>query len=245
MIQKLLSALAVLSAASVSLTAQESSALRAEIRMLAFNPDLQQKEAYAHDPVPDVSTPGVSAPIKTYLNHEFSTVTLKSRKIVFTTKADRGSMKNEADVIGEVTLPEGANSAILLCLPGKAGEGARCRFMAINDSKKAFPVGSFHATNLSALPVKIVLEKKAIDFKPGQVVLIEDPPVGEGGQTAMRTFVSKNNAWVPVSTGLWPHPGQARSVLILFQNAASGNIQLRAFDDVPPRTPPAAAARTP
>jgi hypothetical protein len=80
---------------------------------------------------------------------------------------------------------------------------------------------------------------------PANLVLIEDPPVGDGGQTGMRTFVFKNNAWVPVSTGLWPHPGQARSVLILFQNPSSGNIQLRGFDDVPPRAPQAAAARTP
>jgi hypothetical protein len=52
--------------------------------------------------------------------------------------------------------------------------------------------------------------------------------------TGMRTFFSRGNA-CPVSTGLWPHSGKACCVKILFQNPSPDSIQLRAFDDVPPR----------
>lgn len=232
-------AFAVLASSIVSLSAQDSAPGKVEIRMLAFSSAQQKKEAFAHDPLADPTAAAVPAPIKTYLNHQFSTVILKSRKIVFTTKIGRDSMKTPEDVIGEVTLPSGANSAILLFLPGKDKNSAQ--IMAIDDSKRAFPAGSFHATNLSPFPIKLMLEEKQFDFKPGQAQLIQDPPTGDTGQTAMRTFSFKNNAWGPVATSLWPHPGDARSVLIFYQNPSAGEVQLRSFADVPPRTPQAAA----
>ena len=242
MIRKVFPVAAVLCSAVFPLAAQEPPSVRAEIRMLAFTSAQKQKEAYAQDPTAAVTAESVAAPIKTYLNHQFSTVSLKSRKIVFTTKPDRASITREGELIGEVTLPEGANSAILLFLPGKPGGKARCQIMAINDSKHAFPAGSYHVTNLSPLPIRLTLEEKIFDFKPGQVTSIEDPPVGASGQSGMRTFMFKNNAWQPISTGLWPHPGNARGVLVLYLDPASDNVQLLAFDDVPPRDPQAAAA---
>ena len=228
-------AFAVIASTIVSLSAQDSAPAKVEIRMLAFSSAQQKMEAFAHDPLADAAAVPVPAPIKTYLNHQFSTVVLKSRKVVFTTKISRDSIKTPEDVIGEVTLPQNADSAILLFLPGK--DKNRAQIMAIDDSKRAFPAGSFHASNLSPLPIKLMLEKKQFDFKPGQAHLIEDPPTGETGQTAMRTFSFRNNAWGPVATSLWPHPGDARSVLIFYQNPNAGEVQLRSFADVPPRLP--------
>ncbi|MEY3896383.1 MAG: hypothetical protein RLZZ214_1903 [Verrucomicrobiota bacterium] len=227
----------VLWVAAIPLAAQEAPLVKAEIRMLAFTPDLKQKEVYAQDPAAAATAASVRAPVKSYLNHEFSTVMLKGRKIVFTTKPDRASLTRDGECIGEATLPDGANSVILMFLPGKPGAKARCQVMAIPDSKRAFPAGSYHATNLSPLPVRVMLEQKVYDFKPGQVSLIENPPTGEGQQSAMRTFVFKDDAWKQVAAGFWPHPGDARGLLVLFQNSASGAVQLRGFDDIAPRAP--------
>jgi hypothetical protein len=237
MIRTTISLAAVLSAALLPLSAQNKPPVTVEIRMLAFSPELQLPEAFAQDPTAPEAAASVPAPIKSYLNHQFSTMTLTSRKIVFTTKPERASLKHDEELIGEVTLPDGVNSAILLFLPGKQGGKGRYQIMAINDSKRAFPAGSFYITNLSPLPVRLMLEQKNFDFKPGQTVLIEDPPVREGDMSGMRTFAFKDNAWAPVSTGLWPHPGTSRSLKVLFQNPTSGNIQMMAFDDVPPRAP--------
>lgn len=212
--------------------------LHAEVRMLAFTPDLQFPEAYAQDPAAAANTAvSVPAPIKTYLNHQFSTVLFKSRKIIFTTKPDRASLTREGETIGEVIVPAGVDSAILLFLPGKAGDKIRTRIMVINDAKRAFPSGSYHATNLSHLPIRLILEQKNFDFKPGAELLIEDPPVHAGHQSSMHTFAFMDDVWKPIATGLWSHPGQARGLLVLFQNPASGNVELRAFDDDPPREP--------
>lgn len=217
------------------LTAQQAPTLDLEIRTLAFTPDLQQKSAFAHDPAAADSAVATATPIKSYLNHEFAAISLTSRKLIFTTKADRASLNNMADILGEFTIPEGIKSAILVFLPAKQGSKHRYQIMAIHDSKQAFPSGSIHITNLSPHPIRMILEKKNFEFKPGQTQVIQDPPVRDGDMTGMRTFVFREQAWTPVATGLWPHPGQARGLKILFQNPSSGSIQLRAFDDVPPR----------
>ncbi len=238
MIYKTLLTVAILGLIFYSAAAQEQPpAIRAEIRMLAFSPDLQEAEAYAQDPTAGDSAVSVPTPIKTYLNHQFYTIQLKTQKIIFTTKSDRGSLTREGEIIGEATLPVGLESAIILVLPGKPGAKTHCQLITVNDSKRSFPAGSIHMSNLSPLPIRLMLEEKNFDFKPGGEILIEDPPVREGRMTAMHTFAFSNNVWMSVSTGLWPHPGRARSLKVLFQDPASGSIQMRAFDDDPPREP--------
>ncbi len=228
----------------LALQAQETPGFKAELRLLAFSSAIQQKEVYAQDPAAPAETPSAVTPIRTYLNHQFTSLQLRSRKIVFTTKPDRASLTREGEVMGEVTLPEGINSAILLLLPGKAGGKTLYQIMPVADSKRLFPAGSFHVTNLSPLPVRIMLEEKKYDFKPGQTVIIEDPPVDAGGQSGMRTFAFKDEKWITISTGIWPHPGNARGLMILFLEPVSGNLQLQSFDDVPPREAKQPAAVT-
>ncbi|MCP5532429.1 MAG: hypothetical protein H7A49_02065 [Akkermansiaceae bacterium] len=228
---------------SPSIRAQDagSSERGVELRLLAFSPELQQREAYAHDPAAGEGTPGVLAPIKTYLNHQFTAVPLASRKVVFTLKPERESMKQKGELIGEATLPAGTRSAILLFVPAAPGDDAKCRVMVVDDTKQKFPAGSFHITNMSPLPVRLMLERKKYDFNPGKVMLIEDPPSRDTGQIGMRTFVVKEQHLEPVSTGLWPHPGKTRRLMVFFLEPQTEKVQLRAFDDVPPRDRQASA----
>jgi len=238
-------AVILLAACLPTLRAQQKSPGEMEIRLLAFTPDLQRTEAFAHDPAAQDTTASVPTPIKSYLNHEFSKVTTQSRRLVFTTKSDRPSMTRPGELIGEVTLPEKTSSALLVFLPGKKDGKAICQILAINDSRQAFPAGSFHTMNLSGLPVKLTLENKPYDFPPGATVLIENPPVREGHVSGMRAFVKQGETWDQVATGLWPHPGQSRGIKLFYQNPASGKIQLRAFDDVAPRAPKEVAGAAP
>lgn len=237
--------MAVLIAAFPRLSAQESPTVKVEIRSLAFEPSLRSDKAFIHDPASGGTSPAVPLAIKTYLNHQFATVLLKSRRLVITTTPDVASLTRDGEVIADATLPTQVNSAILLFLPARNGTKARCEVMVIDDSKRAFPAGSYHASNLSPTPVRLMLENKSFDFKSGQVLLIEDPPVREGNQSGMRAFAFKDQAWKQVSTGLWPHPGQARSLLVMHSNPRSSELEIRAFDDVPPRKSSTAATPAP
>lgn len=229
--------LGCIAALLLPLSAQQKPAARVEIRLLAFQPDLATDDAFAHDPAAPAATAAVKVPVKSYLNHEFTTVVLTGRRIVFTTKPDRESLTRAAELLGEVTLPQGVRSAILLFLPAPADGKARCQILAIDDSKQAFPAGSFRVSNLSPEPVRIVLEEKTYTFKPGTTELIIDPPVRAGKQSGMKAFAFHDNVWQRIGSGIWPHPGDNRVVQVLFTNPATGQVQLRAYDDVPPRSP--------
>lgn len=227
--------LAISAATLFPLAAQDKAPARLELRPLAFRSNLAAQEAYAHDPAAPATAAAVKTPIKTYLNHEFATVFLTGRKIVFTTKPDRESINRPGELIGEATLPDDLRSGILLFLPANPGDKASSRILPINDSKGGFPAGSFRVSNLSPQPVRIVLEEKDHDFKPGSTGLIVDPPVRENNQSGMKAFALKENTWQRIGSGLWPYPGKNRVLQILYFDAAAGHVQLRAFDDVPPR----------
>lgn len=203
--------------------------------MLAFDRSMAMGDIYAQDPAAPPAAASTKTPVRNALNHEFTTLQLTGSKIVFTKKADRESMTREGELVAEVSLPEGVKSAILLLLPASKDSKALSRIMPINDSKRVFPAGSYYATNLSPLKVRMVLEEKNFDFSPAQTLLIANPPMREDYQIGMRTYAFKDNEWLQMASSIWSAPGKRRSVLILYPDAATGYVQLRAFDDVMPR----------
>lgn len=221
-------------------TAPQPTPLR--LRLLAFQPSLATDEVYMHDPAANEPANGVRLPMKSYLNHESVPAILKSRKLVLTKAADPASLKDPAQWLAEATLPEGLRSAVLLCLPEAAGSKTPFRMLVIDDSKKAFPAGSFRVTNLSPSQVRIELEKRPWVVKPGTTELIIDPPVRHGNLSGMKTYVLENQNWRRIASGIWPHPGKGRVIQLLYYHPVAKRVQLRAFDDVPPREPAAGAS---
>jgi hypothetical protein len=232
----------VLAAASISIAAAQAPApvIQAKVRLLAFTPELSKPEVYAHDPAAAADILGVKTEIKSYLNHQSCLVATRSKKVVFTTKPDHASIGRQGELIGEASLPATGNSALMVFLPGKPGDKATNLVMAVDDSKRAFPPGSFHITNISPQVVRLKLEKTQYDFTPGKTLLISDPPIGENHQAGMEASVQKGNAWSPVASGFWPIPKSGRNLALIFQNPATGRIALHSFDDVPPPSDSAA-----
>ena len=220
---------------SAQSAAPEPTPLR--LRLLAFQPSQATDEVFLHDPAATEPANGVQLPLKSYLNHESVPAILKSRKLVLTKAADPASLKNPEQWIAEATLPEGLRSAVLLCLPEAAGAKTPFRVLVVNDSKKAFPAGSFRVTNLSPSQVRIELEKRPWVIQPGATKLITDPPVRDGNLCGMRAYVLENQNWHRIASGIWPHPGKGRVIQLLYYHPVAKRVQLRAFDDVPPRDP--------
>jgi hypothetical protein len=48
----------------------------------------------------------------------------------------------------------------------------------------------------------------------------------------MTAFCHRDNEWRRIGAGLWPHPGTKRVVEVLYDDPASGQVQLRGFRDV-------------
>jgi hypothetical protein len=239
MIRKLSTLLVSILAPSV--LAQEAPApIKFELRMLSFSPDLQRAEVFIHDPLAKPGEEVKTSAIKSYLNHQFVQVEMRSRKFILSSEKDPKMAASAGALLAEVSMPEKVQSAILLFLPGAPQGKTVYRVLVVDDSKRAFPAGTFYMSNLSSLPIRMTLETKNYDFKPGQTGLLENLPMDESGQIKMRTFAMKDTGWYQAATSIWPHPDKARSVLVMFQDPASGDLKLRGFDDVPPREPAAA-----
>jgi hypothetical protein len=224
------------------LLAQEAKTRQVSLRLLSFSGDPSLREVFVHDPASDPALPSVASKVQSYLNREGPSLNLFGNTVAFTLKQDRDSMKRPGEFLAKVELAPSLRSAILVFLPGQPGGETTHRIFVIDDSAKSFPAGSFHVTNLSPVPVKLTLEKQPYEFKPGATLIIDKPPMAENQHARMQAFAFISNEWRSIGTGLWPNPGVARGVQLLYQEPVSGQVQLRAYDDVPVR-PPAPAPR--
>ena len=205
------------------------------LRLLAFQPTQASDEVFLHDPAAASAGPGLRLPLRSYLNHESVPAVLKNRKLVLTTKPDPASIEDPGQRLAEATLPKGLDSAVLLCLPDAEGAKNPFRLLVIDDSEKSFPAGSFRITNLSPSKVRLELEKRPWVIEPGATELIVDPPVRHGDLCGMKAYALQNRNWHRIASGIWPHPGRERVIQLLYYHPGARKIQLRAFDDVPPR----------
>lgn len=162
---------------------------------------------------------------KTFLNHEADTLTLTKGPLEFSAESDPASR------IGACELPAGIKSVILVFVPEVPGKPA-CKVIAVDDSPKAFPAGSINILNLTSLPVRIELEKKSFEFKPGEVRVIPNPPTGPNGASAMKAARKVDGKWESFSSGAWPHPGPKRVLQILTDNPDTKQTEVRGIRDV-------------
>ncbi|RYD51599.1 MAG: hypothetical protein EOP83_23355 [Verrucomicrobiaceae bacterium] len=204
-----------------------------KIRSLSFQLDTPPSEVYAHDPATGGKIPGVKIDMKSYLNHEYNLQPTFAENLVFTKSQTPSSINDPASLVAKTKVPSGIKSGIFMFLPGsgKAGE-APFRVLVIDDSKRAFPPGSFKVINMSPHGVRIQLENTNFDFASGETKLIEDPPVGANNSSSMKAFSSTNGQVQRIGAGVWPHPGTKRSLQLLFLNPASGQVEIRGIRDV-------------
>lgn len=242
MIRNLLLATALwVAAASPFASAQApAGATRVELRLLAFAPPQDSGELFVHDPAAKDDAAGIAVRLKSYLNHENVSLGLLGRELIFSASPRRTSLTQPGAQLARVTLPAGKREFILLFLPQTQEGRVGWQVLPIDDSLRGFPPGSIQILNLSASPVRIQLEETDFEFKSGESKLIADPPVGRNQHAAMTAHAFVEGEWRRIGAGLWPHPGRKRTVQILFDEPASGQVQLRGFRDVVEKIIPAA-----
>lgn len=204
------------------------------IRGLIFQPEMNLPEVFAHDPAAQKPGPGVAVHAKNYLNHEGANMVFIGRDVVFTKSANPESMRSPAEVIARASMP-GAQlkSGVFLFLPGsgKAGE-PMARVLIIDDSRSEFPPGALKMVNLSRLPVRVQLESQNFDFKSGEIRNIENQPVGDNNVSGMRAFSFHDGQWQRIGAGMWPPPGSKRVIQLMYENPATGNVEIRGIRDI-------------
>ncbi|RYD22418.1 MAG: hypothetical protein EOP88_08160 [Verrucomicrobiaceae bacterium] len=217
---------------ALSVCAQAAREVR--LRLLAFDNMTIPADCFAFDPAAPPGAAGTPAPIKGYLNHEVVKVTVTTGDLTFSKSADVANLNKPEFQLGKVKLPNTGSRFMLIFLPnGDQG----FRVMPLDDSVREFPLGAYRFVSLSRLPVKVTLEDKAYEFKPGQSSLVENPPVQANNHSAMYAYSFVDGKWARIGAGLWPAQGKKRSVQIFWDNPSSKNTELRGFRDISPPGP--------
>lgn len=201
---------------------------------MAFDTASIPEKSYIFDPAASQPVAGIEAPIKGYLNHEGQVLTLYGNEVIFSKSMKTEDQKKPEFQLAKVTLPKTGNRFLLVFLPNA---NQTFKILPLDDSIKEFPLGSYRVISLSRFPVKLTLEDKAYEFKPGQSTVITDPPVQANNHSAMYAFSQVDGKWQRIGSGLWPHPGKKRSVQIFFDNPLSQQTELRGFRDISPPAP--------
>jgi hypothetical protein len=204
------------------------------VRLVALNIADAIPEVYIQDPAEDDNGVLTKSAIKTYLNHESSALKLKGKKVVFTTKPDRGSMKRQGELLGELIVDDKIKSAILVFLPGGKNDLAKFIVLQIEDTKQKFPAGCYRILNLSKPVLRFILSGKNYDFKGGfEDFLIEKPPIGPDKQVPVQFYAQKGKEMVLMASYIWPNPGENRSLIFAYQNGQ--DVVLKPIDDNGPK----------
>ena len=221
---------------TVSAIAQQPGPPKREVRLrlMAFDNATIPAESYVFDPAAQQPVPGISAPIKSYLNHEDMVFHMTGNDLAFSRSSKIEDQKNPAMLLAKVTLPRTARQFMLIFLPGA---NQTFRILALDDSIREFPLGAYRVICLSRNPVKLTLEDKTYEFKSGQSSLITDAPVQDNHHSAMYAFSQIDGKWQRIGSGLWPELGRKRSVQIFFDNPLSKQTELRGFRDISPPVP--------
>lgn len=201
-----------------------------KVRAISFQQDFPV-EIHAHDPSGSVSAGLIE--VKTFLNHEANPLKLKGNRLVFTRKSNPVSATDVHELLGDVEFPAHSKSFILLFLPDSVEPGNQhCRVVAIDDSAKGFPAGSFKVGNFTNSSVKILLEKDTFEYAPGEMKVIGKPPFGDNQSASMEAYFKKDAEWMMISSGSWPNPGTRRVLEIVIEDPTSKQIELKGIRDV-------------
>ena len=209
------------------------------LRLMAFDNATIPAESYIFDPAAPQPVAGVAAPIKGYLNHEDQVMRLYGNDVVFSKSMKVEDQKKPELQLAKVSLPKTGNRFLLVFLPDA---NQKFRILPLDDSIKEFPIGSYRVISLSRFPVKLTLEDKAYEYKPGQSAIIADAPVQANHHSAMYAFSQIDGKWQRIGSGLWPELGKKRSIQIFFDNPESKQTELRGFRDISPPVPGAEPA---
>lgn len=198
------------------------------VRALTMTAGFPVAGVYAHSP--GSKDPGVKLKVKNFLNHEFDAIEVAGNNLVLTSKAEPSSIADKAAVIGEITVPAGLKSAILLFLPGKTMGTGTVRMVA--DGKSDFPPGAILFVNATRSDLRMEIEGKPFEAKAGENLVIRDQPIADNQSSNVKAFIMVGGKWVQFSSAIWPHPGKKRVLKVAAESSQAGKIELRDIKDI-------------
>lgn len=171
----------------------------------------------------------VEVKLEKYLDSNQESLTLVENKILVGKSADNGFQAWET-----VSVNKSLKEVLLVFFP-MADAKKPYRVVAVDDSAKGFPLGSFLIANMSPSSLRFVVGEKPLEVKPGQFKLLSElENVKPNGQVAYYAYFQEEKDWKRLSTGFWSVVPRKRSFQIAYRNPKSRNVELKGYSDAFP-----------
>lgn len=195
-----------------------------EIRTLCFDYSSGLKELSIAGDVEGKSQSEVQ--LKKYLTNDFAELTLSGDRLLVGEPGEEGFETWET-----VIIPKSLLEVLLVFFPSNDPQKPY-RVMAIDDSAKAFPLGSFLLANMSNSSLRLIVGETPYELKSGKTKLLSEfKNKKANGQVAYYAYFQKGNDWKRLSTGFWTVVERKRTFQIAYKNGKSGRVELRGYAD--------------
>ncbi|MDQ8190284.1 hypothetical protein [Roseibacillus persicicus] len=137
--------------------------------------------------------------------------------------------------VGEGALPSGNRLAAIFIPSGDADKPYK--ILVLDETEKAFPLGSTILVNLAPEPTRITLGEHDMTIPPGKMEKIPMATnVNDLKQATVRIFVPMEGPrkWRPVSSTTWRILPELRNLAIAYQNPKNGRTSVNCYQEVPP-----------
>lgn len=203
------------------------------VRCLAFEPGFA-RELHAHDAGGNTTAGLVE--VKTYLNHENTVLKPHGDQLVFTGSMRPATATDVNEVVGQLPTPANLDTAILVFLPENADMKApKCQVVAVDDSDKSFPAGTYKIVNACEFAVKIDLDGDSTEIAAGQSEVIPKTKFDASQAATMVAYAKKGEEWETISRGAWASPGDKRVLQLIYKKPGSNRIVLTGVRDITSR----------
>jgi len=138
-------------------------------------------------------------------------------------------------VVAEGNLASGSRQIFLLLPLGK--NGITYQVHAMDDDKKAFPMGAIRMLNMSPSDVRVKLAGSALPaLAPGKTAIYPQVrKVDDWNMYMAEIFIAKKgNEWLPVATQSWKSSDAKRDFVIVLIDPDTNQPSVRLYKDLPP-----------
>ena len=144
-------------------------------------------------------------------------------------------------VLSTAKVPNGVTRALVVLFPDPKNPAQPYRSLVFNHDLKDFPLGVYRLINISSHPIRGSIARDFVEAKPGGITNLQ--PVGEPGSVVpVRFEYFDQDRWNLLSETRCAIRDDRRWLMCIYEDAATGRMNIRSIPDrspVPPVATPA------
>ena len=171
-------------------------------------------------------------------------VVLSGGRILLHDSAPAEKSQRPPRPLAEAAVPAGIRRALVILFPAPAGEPMPYRALVTEHDVQGFPMGVYRVINLSSHPVRGAVGRKVVEARPGKTAGLE--PDGEPGSVQpVRFEFHHGGRWNLLTETRAAVRKDRRWLMCIYQDPATGRMNIRTIPDRSIHRQPAASTPSP